>query len=113
MEFDMVSLGNAALQIAPFIAVFAIVAGPLGDKYSRPDLIAAARNALYVVTALFLLASMALVYAFITKDYSVFYVFQNTRNSQSLIYTWTAFWGGNAAACSSGQRGWAFSLALP
>lgn len=108
MDFDMVSLGNAALQIAPFIAIFAIVAGPLGDKFDRPDLVAAARNALYVVTALFLLASAALVYAFVTKDYSVFYVFQNTRNSQSLIYTWTAFWGGNSGSLLF----WATSLGI-
>lgn len=98
MNFDLVNLGSAALQIAPFITIYAIVMGPVGDKYNRPDLIASARNALYVVTALFLLASAALVYAFITKDYSVFYVYQNTRNSQSLLYTWTAFWGGNAGS---------------
>ena len=69
MNFDLVNLGSAALQLAPFIAVYAIVIGPVGDKYNRPDLIASARNALYVVTALFLLASAALVYAFMIKDY--------------------------------------------
>lgn len=96
--FDFVSLGRAALLLAPFLAVYAIVMGPMGDRAKRPDWIASARNALYAVTALVLLASAALFYAFLTKDYSVFYVFQNTRESQSLLYTWTAFWGGNAGS---------------
>lgn len=98
MAFDFVSLGRASLILAPFLAVYSIVMGPVGDKYGRHELIASARNALYAVTALVVLATAALFYAFLTKDYSVFYVFQNTRESQSLLYTWTAFWGGNAGS---------------
>ncbi|MCB0080337.1 MAG: heme lyase CcmF/NrfE family subunit [Caldilineaceae bacterium] len=96
--FDFVSLGSAALKLAIVLALYAVVIGPLGDRWKRPDWIMSARNALYVVTGLLLLASLALVYAFLTKDYSVFYVYQNMRNSQSLLYTWTAFWGGNAGS---------------
>lgn len=98
LGFDFVSLGSAALQLTLALAAYAIVIGPLGDRLQRPDWIASARNALYAVTGLLLLASLALVYAFLTKDYSVFYVYQNMRNSQSLLYTWTAFWGGNAGS---------------
>ncbi len=98
LGFDFVTLGSAALQLTLALAAYAIVMGPLGDRLQRPDWIASARNALYAVTGLLLLASLALVYAFLTKDYSVFYVYQNMRNSQSLLYTWTAFWGGNAGS---------------
>jgi cytochrome c biogenesis factor len=80
VAFDFVSLGRGALQLAPVLALYAIVVGPLGDRFKRPDWILSARNALYAVTGLLLLASLALVYAFLTKDYSVFYVYQNMRN---------------------------------
>ncbi|MCB0183309.1 MAG: cytochrome c biogenesis protein CcsA, partial [Caldilineaceae bacterium] len=108
ITFDFVSLGSAALQLTLALAVYAIVIGPLGDRLKRPDMIVSARNALYAVTGLLLLASLALVYAFLTKDYSVFYVYQNMRNSQSLLYTWTAFWGGNAGSLLF----WATSLGI-
>lgn len=108
VAFDFVSLGRGALQLAPVLALYAIVIGPLGDRFKRPDWILSARNALYAVTGLLLLASLALVYAFLTKDYSVFYVYQNMRNSQSLLYTWTAFWGGNAGSLLF----WATSLGI-
>ena len=108
VAFDFVSLGRGALQLAPVLALYAIVVGPLGDRFKRPDWILSARNALYAVTGLLLLASLALVYAFLTKDYSVFYVYQNMRNSQSLLYTWTAFWGGNAGSLLF----WATSLGI-
>ncbi len=96
--FDLVNVGAGALRLAPIFALYAIVVGPLGDRLHRPAWILSARNALYAVCGLLLVASGALLYAFLTKDYSVFYVFQNTRESQSLLYTWTAFWGGNAGS---------------
>ncbi|OUC06159.1 cytochrome C biogenesis protein, partial [Litorilinea aerophila] len=98
----MVNVGAGALQLAPVFAVYAIVVAILGDRApgapGRPGWLLSARHAVHVVTGLLLVASGALVYAFLTRDYSVFYVFQNTRNSQSLLYTWTAFWGGNAGS---------------
>ncbi len=98
LAFDVVSLGAAAIRLAVVFAVYTILASVLGDRLKRPAWIASARNALYAVCGLVILASIALTYAFLTKDYSVFYVFQNTRDSQSLLYTWTAFWGGNAGS---------------
>ena len=96
--FDVVNLGTGALQLAPFFALYAILTAWLGDRSGRAAWVLSARNALYAVCGLLVLASLALLYAFLTKDYSVFYVYQNTRDSQSLLYTWTAFWGGNAGS---------------
>lgn len=102
LSLDMVNVGAGALQLAPVFAIYAIVVAILGDRAlgapGRPGWLLSARHAVHVVTGLLLVASGALVYAFLTRDYSVFYVFQNTRNSQSLLYTWTAFWGGNAGS---------------
>ncbi len=106
--FDLVDVGNGALYLAPVFALYAIVAAVVGDRLERPAWVLSARNALYAVCGLLIVVSLALVYAFLVKDYSVFYVFQNTRNSQSLFYTWTAFWGGNAGSLLF----WATSLAI-
>ncbi len=106
--FDVVSLGSGAIQLAPIFALYTIIVGVLGDRTQRPALLLSARQALYVVCALLCLASFALLYALISKDYSVFYVYQNTRNSQSLLYTWTAFWGGNSGSLLF----WATSLSI-
>ena len=84
--FDFVSLGSASIQLTLVLAIYAIVVGPIGDRLNRPDMIASARNALYAVTALLLLASLALVYAFLTKDYSVFYVYQNLHTTKRFFY---------------------------
>ena len=97
-SLDIVYIGAGALQIAPVFAIYAIGVAIWSDRQRRPGWLLSARNAAHAVTALLLVASAALVYAFVTKDYSVFYVFQNTRESQSLLYTWTAFWGGNAGS---------------
>ncbi|MCE7981765.1 MAG: heme lyase CcmF/NrfE family subunit [Caldilinea sp. CFX5] len=96
--FDFVSVGSGAIQLATVFALYTMIVGVLGDRRQRPDLLLSARQSLYVVCGLLCLASLVLVYALVSKDYSVFYVFQNTRNSQSLLYTWTAFWGGNAGS---------------
>ena len=96
--FDVVNLGAGALQLAPIFALYAILTAWLGDRSGRPAWVLSARNALYAVCGLLIVASLALLYAFLVKDYSVFYVYQNTRDSQSLLYTWTAFWGGNAGS---------------
>lgn len=98
ITFDVVNLGLGALQITPVFALYTIAASIIGARSKKPVLILSARNALYGVCGLLLLASFALLYAFLVKDYSVFYVYQNTRDSQSLLYTWTAFWGGNAGS---------------
>ncbi len=97
-SLDIVYIGAGALQIAPVFAIYAIGVAVWSDRQRQPGWLLSARNAAHAVTALLLVASAALVYAFVTKDYSVFYVFQNTRESQSLLYTWTAFWGGNAGS---------------
>ena len=94
--FDFVTIGQYALPLAAIVAAYTIIAGVLGDRLKRPGWIASARNALYVVCGLLILSFAALIFALVTKDYSVFYVYQNTRNSQSLLYTWTASWGGNS-----------------
>ncbi len=97
-SLDIVYIGAGALQIAPVFAIYAIGVAIWSDSQRQPGWLLSARNAAHAVTALLLVASAALVYAFVTKDYSVFYVFQNTRESQSLLYTWTAFWGGNSGS---------------
>lgn len=112
LSFDFVNLGAGAISLAPFFAVYTIVVGVLGDRLRRPVWIISARNALHVVGGLLGLASLALTYAFLTKDYSVFYVYQNTRNTQSLLYTWTAFWGGNAGSLLFWATGLSFFASI-
>ncbi|XPV75405.1 MAG: heme lyase CcmF/NrfE family subunit [Desulfovibrio sp.] len=47
-----------------------------------------------VSAALISFASMILLMALMSRDYSFMYVFKNVNNTMPLVYTLTAFWGG-------------------
>jgi len=91
-------IGLLSLIIAFFVAIFGIVTSLLGVHMRRYALVAAGRNALYVVSALVGLASLILVIALVHRDYSVAYVASHVSNDLSLFYTISSFWGGQAGS---------------
>ena len=94
----MVDAGYVALLIALAVAGYVAVASFLGAWRNVPELTTSARYALYTVPFLLLVATLALVYAFVNNDFSVRYVAENSNLAMPSIYTWVAFYAGNAGS---------------
>jgi cytochrome c-type biogenesis protein CcmF len=101
-------IGHTALLSALVLAVYGLVAIVAGGRFRLPGFLASARNAMYATAAFLTLASMALVYAFVTHDFSIKYVADTSNRDAPLIVTLTGFWGGQAGSLLF----WAWGLGL-
>jgi cytochrome c-type biogenesis protein CcmF len=87
-------LGAAALVAGLAIALCSIAAGVLGARHHDTRLLAAARNGAYVVAGLLCLASLTLIGAFLSHDYSLRYVAERSSHSMPNYYVVAAFYSG-------------------
>ncbi len=94
----MIDTGQIALIIALVVTAYAAVASYVGGAMRLPDLAASARYGFYCAPFLLLLSTAALIYAFVTRDFSVRYVAENSSAAMPHIYTWVAFYAGNAGS---------------
>ena len=90
--------GYAALPIALLAAGYAIVGSFVGIRLRFPELVVSARYALYTIPILLLFSTASLTYAFVTSDFSVRYVAENSNLAMPKVYTWVAFYAGNAGS---------------
>ena len=94
----MVDVGAVALVTALVTAAFAGVGSLVGAWRRSPELVLSARYGLFAVPLLLLIVTMALVYAFVTSDFQVRYVAENSSLAMPRVYTWVAFYAGNAGS---------------
>ena len=94
----MIEAGQIALPIALLTAVYAAVASFAAAWRRIPELSVSGRYAFYAVPPLLVVSSIALVYAFVTSDFSVRYVAENSNLAMPRAYTWVAFYAGNAGS---------------
>ena len=94
----IVDAGHIALVIALLLAAYAAVASFIGAGQRVPDLISSGRLGLYAVPVLLLITTVAVAYAFISNDFSVRYVAENSNLSMPRAYTWVALYAGNAGS---------------
>ena len=94
----IVDAGNVALPIALIVVVYAVAASWIGAVRNRPELVLSGRYGLYTVPLLLAVSVAALVYAFVTHDFSVRYVAENSNLSMPNAYTWVALYAGNAGS---------------
>jgi len=90
----MIELGRFAVLLALLLSVYAALAALAARRGGRPGLLASARNAVYAAGLLVTLASFALLYLLLTKDFAVRYVADYTSQSLPPFYTISAFWAG-------------------
>ncbi|MGE5139754.1 MAG: heme lyase CcmF/NrfE family subunit [Rudaea sp.] len=105
----MTTLGNTALLIALVVAVYTTVAGIVGARRNVPELAESARNGAIVFAALMTVVIGTVLYALLTRDFSLSLVANHTSRDLPLFpYTVTALW--------SGQNGsllfWSWILSL-
>ena len=94
----VVETGQLALLIALIVAGYVAISSFLGATRRVPDLIVSGRYALYTVPVLLLISSLALVNAFVDRDFSVRYVAENSNLAMPKAYTWVAMYAGNAGS---------------
>ena len=104
----MNEIGEYSLLLALTVTLYAMGAALLGARLSHPRMIASGEYALAVTFGLHTLASIALLYALLTRDFSLEYVYSYTNQELGKFYTASAFW--------AGQKGslllWAWMLGL-
>jgi cytochrome c-type biogenesis protein CcmF len=90
----MSAFGTLTLLIALVVATYAGVASLIGARRGDRRLIESGRAAVYALAAVLGMSSVALLYAFLTHDYSIKYVHHYSDASSPLFYQITAYWGG-------------------
>jgi len=101
-------LGQFALILALLVAALQALLPLLGTWRNLPALMAVARPAAYMQLLLVGLAFAMLTHAFVTGDFSVRYVAENSNSLLPLIYRYTAEWGAHEGSLLL----WALVLAL-
>jgi len=94
----LTELGYVALILTLLVAVYACVASVVGGVRGMSVVVDSAVYGLYTTPLLLLVAMVTLIYAFVTNDFSVRYVTENSDLSMPKMYTWVAFYAGNAGS---------------
>lgn len=104
----MGEFGQIAMVGALGMAVYAIVVSLLGVRLRQPELVASGRYAALANTALLTTASLTLVVAFLTNNFSLRYVYDNSNRAMPPDMITVAFYSGQAGSLLF----WAWSLSL-
>ncbi len=88
-------LGNFALILAMMTALAQGIVPLIGAARGIPGWIAFARSAAWVQFLLLIVSFSILTYAFISNDFSVAYVANNSNSALPLVYRISAVWGGH------------------
>jgi len=87
-------VGTIALLAAYVVAAWCVAAGIAGNARKSRRLVTSSVYGLYGFAALVGLASLLLVYAMVTHDYTIKYVAAVSDTTMETWYKVTAFWGG-------------------
>src|SRR5512133_552432 len=90
----MAELGRAALVICFGLSVYALAAGAYAAFHRRRRLAHSARNALVAAFGAAAVASIVLIAALLRDDFSFTYVADHSSRRLPVLYTLSAFWGG-------------------
>ena len=104
----MADLGYLSLVVALALASYGAAASFWGRRSGYEELVASGRNAVYAVGGLVTLATGVLVHAFVTHDFGIRFVAENSSLDLPLFYRFTALWGGHAGSLLL----WAWILSL-
>jgi cytochrome c-type biogenesis protein CcmF len=90
----MTSIGFYSIFVALFLSAYSGLASVFGVKSLKREMIASAENAAYAVFGFLTLASIAMIYGLISRDFQIEYVASYTNASLPITYTLTAFYAG-------------------
>jgi cytochrome c-type biogenesis protein CcmF len=90
----MASLGTFLLLASFVLCAYAAVSSVVGARRGSRRLIESGVGALYLVAALMAVATAVIINAFLTDDFTIRYVAQESETLQPLFYKITSYWGG-------------------
>src|SRR6478736_4654617 len=90
----MANLGTFLLLASFVICAYATVASVVGARRGSRRLIESGIGGLYLVAAMMTVATAVIINAFLTDDFSIRYVAQESETLQPFFYKITAYWGG-------------------
>ena len=90
----MASLGTFTLLAAFVVCAYVASAAVAGARRGSSRLIESAVGGFYFTAALMTVASVLMVHAFVTDDYTIKYVNHYSDSLQPFIYKLTSYWGG-------------------
>src|SRR5215471_15918358 len=90
----MASLGTFLLLASFVLCAYTAVASVVGARRGSRRLIESGIGGLYLVAALMAVATVVIINAFLTDDFSIRYVAQESEALQPFWYKITAYWGG-------------------
>lgn len=104
----MSELGSAALVAALLTAIYSAAAAIYGARTGDRRWVDSARRAFYALFGLMLVAVVALEYAFLSSDFELSLVANNSSTTTPTLYKFTAMWGSQAGSLML----WAFVLSI-
>lgn len=104
----MILIGELSLWVALLMAAWTTTVSFSGGMQGRSDLIRSGERAMYATFGFTLLASIGIWTALFTHDFSIKFVASYTSINLPKIYTFTAFWAGQAGS----MLFWALILTL-
>ncbi|HEX9758111.1 MAG TPA: heme lyase CcmF/NrfE family subunit [Nitrospiria bacterium] len=90
-----VDIGNFAVVTALVLSLVGIVTPIIGLKTKNPAWVQAGRQAVTLIFFLLSIGMISLVFAFVTRDFSVKYVMATSNSRLPWFYTVAALWGGH------------------
>jgi cytochrome c-type biogenesis protein CcmF len=87
-------LGSGVLIVALLLALYGFAVALIGARRNIPELVDSSIRASWGVATLVVVASGALLYAFITHDFRLDYVAGRSSTDMPMGYVLSAFWGG-------------------
>jgi cytochrome c-type biogenesis protein CcmF len=94
----MILLGELSLWVALLMAAWTTTVGFAGGVQGRMDLVQSGKRALYATFLFTGVASAGLLTALFTHDFSIKFVASYTSINLPKVYTFTAFWAGQAGS---------------
>ncbi len=86
-------LGQAAIWLSVLSAIWTIVLLCIGLREKNSNAVQSGRNAVIATFILITIATGALIFGFVTDDFSMKYVVEVSSAAQPLLYKITALWG--------------------
>ena len=91
----MVEIGQISLITSFIVVTYTSIIGFAGGILNGRDLAQSARWGFYSIPILLIVATITLIYSFVTNDFSVKYVAENSNLAMPSAYAWVAFYSGN------------------
>ena len=108
-------IGHFALILALFFSLCLAVVPLIGYWQKNPTLLYTARPLTFLMSFFVLVSFLVLAFAFMTDDFSVMYVSQNSNSHLPIWYKFSAIWGGHEGSLLLWVlilSGWSSAVAL-